>query len=82
MKGDIQHWGFVFAPDADFLGLLENALRSFWKPGLSRLSASESAILKPRTPRQMTPQEKAQRAKELGDSGSKCRCYRGEFPFF
>lgn len=65
VKGDRRRWAFVYAPDADFLGLLENALPSFWKPSLSHLYAGESAPAQPRTPKRMTPQEKARKAKEL-----------------
>lgn len=32
VKGDRRRWAFVYAPDNDFLGLLENDLPTFWKP--------------------------------------------------
>ena len=40
IRGERREWSFVYSPDADFLGLLENELASFWKPSLSRLFAA------------------------------------------
>ena len=39
---DKKCWSYVYSPDADFVGPLENSLPSFWKPSLSRLFATES----------------------------------------
>ena len=50
-----RRWSFVYAPDADQLGLLENDLPSFWKPALSRLFGAEAAPAAPRAPRRMSP---------------------------
>ena len=69
IRGDRRSWAYVYAPDNDFLGLLENELPSFWKPGLSKLFASESLPAAPRAPRVMTVQEKAARAKQLRAQG-------------
>ena len=67
---DRRRWAFVYAPDTDFLGLLENALPSFWKPSLSHLYAGESTQAQPRSPTRMTPQEKAVKAKEMRTGGA------------
>jgi len=73
VKGDRRRWSFIYAPDSDFLGLLENELPSFWKPKLSRLFASAAAPSTPRPPKRMTPQEKAQKAREMHDRGASHR---------
>jgi DNA-binding CsgD family transcriptional regulator len=70
VTGDKRGWAYVYAPDHDFQGLLENALPSFWKPSLSRLFAIEAPPAAPRAAKAMTPQEKASRAKELRASGA------------
>ena len=69
VTGDRRGRGFVYAPDGDFMGVLGNALPSFWRPALSRLFATEGAPAQPRDPKRMTPQEKAQKAKEMKANG-------------
>jgi len=73
VRGDKRRWSFVCAPDTDFLGLLENELPPFWKPKLSHLFAHASAPSTPRPPKRMTPQEKAQKAREMRDGGASIR---------
>jgi hypothetical protein len=63
-KGDKRR-SFVYAPDADFLGLLENGLPSFWKISLSHIFAADTSPSTPRIAKKLTPQDKAHRAKEL-----------------
>ncbi len=70
VNGERRKWSFVYAPDADFQGLLENQLPSFWKPALSHLFAAEPSPSATRTPKQLTPQQKAQRARELRAQGA------------
>ena len=70
VTGDRRGWGFVYAPDADFMGILGNTLPSFWKPSLSRLFATEAVPAQPRTPQPMSPQEKAAKAKEMKANGA------------
>ena len=69
VQGDRQKWAYVYAPDADFMGLLENQLPSFWKPSLSNVFAREEVPSQVSRPKKMTPQEKAQRALEMSESG-------------
>jgi len=64
-------------PDADFIGLPENNLPSFWKPSLSRLFAGNPSPQSPRRPRRMTPQEKAQKAREMRARGLPMERYAG-----
>ena len=59
----------MYSPDANFLGLLESRLPSFWKPSLSRMFAAEQPPAKPRTAKSLAPGEKAQLARELRDRG-------------
>ena len=70
LMGDKRRHGFVYAPDSDFLGMMQSAVPSFWKPSLSRLFAAKATPAAPRTPNRMTPQEKAEKAKEMRASGA------------
>lgn len=69
IQGDKHKWSYVYAPDTEFQGLLENELPSFWKTGLSRIFAS--GIDKPvaRAPRKLTLQDKIQKAREMREQG-------------
>ncbi len=58
-----------YFPDADFAGLLENDLPSFWKPGLSRLFAAGGSQADPRVGRKLAPSERATHARELRSQG-------------
>ena len=64
-----RRWAYVYSPDADYLGLMESRLPSFWKPSLSRLFAEGPASSSQRPVGKMTPQEKAARALELRARG-------------
>ena len=50
VKDNLRRWSFVYGPDTDFLGLLENELPPFRKPSLSRLFAAGDAISPPGNP--------------------------------
>ena len=66
INGNKQRWSYLYSPDTDFSGLIENELPSFWKPSLSRMFAGEdSTISKPRVVSRLTLQEKVQKAKEM-----------------
>lgn len=70
VQGNKQGWSFVYAPDADFLGLLENELPSFWKPRLSRLFATGPASPTKRAPKSLTSRDRQKRALELRAQGA------------
>ena len=70
VKGDPRTWSFVYAPDCDFIGLLENEPPSFWKPGLSRLFAAGPNQASARNPNRTTPHDKALMAKEMRANGA------------
>ncbi len=69
-QGNKQKWSFVYAPDADFRGLMENELPSFWKPRLSRLFAKGTASPTKRQPKSLTLRDRQQRALELRAQGA------------
>ncbi|MEE9249126.1 MAG: hypothetical protein V3U79_10610 [Dehalococcoidia bacterium] len=69
VSGDRRRWSYVYSPDADFMGMLENELASFWKPKLSHLFTSGPGQVAPRRPDKMTPGQKAERANQLRQQG-------------
>ena len=68
-EGDKRRWSYVFSPDANFAGLLENGQPSFWSRGLSCLYASSSSLSGSRIAASRTPSQKAEKAKELRAHG-------------
>ena len=62
LKDDKMHWSYVYSPDADHLGMLENQLASFWVPKLSRMFASSGSKVKARSPDKITAAQKAEKA--------------------
>ena len=68
-KGTKQRWSYVYSPDADYAGMVESKLPSFWKPSLSRLFALGQAPSSLRPARKLTPQVKTIKAKELRSKG-------------
>ena len=69
VRGDRRSWAFVYAPDADSNGMIENPLASFWTPKLSQLFAVGQGGSASRQPRRQTVKEKAGKAGELRDRG-------------
>ncbi len=70
VQGNKQRWSFVYAPDNDFLGLMENELPSFWKPRLSRVFAAGLASPTKRAPKSLTSRDRQKRALELRAQGA------------
>ena len=66
---DKRRWSYVYAPERDLAEMVGNELPSFWTPRLSTLFASEGPSSGGRTPTALTPQEKAERARELRAQG-------------
>ena len=54
----------AFAPDADFKGMMENQLPSFWTPAFSKLFAVGQGTPVTRTAHSPSPAEKAVMARE------------------
>ncbi len=69
LKGDKRKWSYVYSPDADFMGLLENSLPTFWSSRLSHAFAGGAQSSATRTPKKMTLEERIKRARELHQSG-------------
>ena len=66
INGNKQLWSYLYAPDTNYSGLINNELPYFWKPELGRMFAGDiSTISKPRIVGKLTLQEKMQKAKEM-----------------
>jgi len=65
LSGDKRPYTYVYSPDANFKGLLKSVLPSFWKPSFSRLFAAEGVSGARRAAAKLTPQERAELAREL-----------------
>lgn len=74
INGEKLQWSYLYSPDTEFSGLIENELPSFWKPSLSRMFAGEvneaATSSKPRRAIRLTLAEKALKAKELREQGA------------
>jgi len=80
VKGDIRRWSYVYSQNTNFADLIENELPSFWSPKLSNVYASIGELASPKLPKNMTDEEKKQKAKELNNEGwsqSKLAVYLG-----
>ena len=69
VKGDKRGWNYIYSPDADFMGLLENSLPSFWSNKLSHVFAAGGETPATKPPKKMTLQERIEKARELDRSG-------------
>jgi hypothetical protein len=74
ITGDKRKWSYVYSPDTDFMGLVENSLPSFWSSRLSHAFANtQTATTTTRAAKKMTRGEKIARAKDLFQSGMSYR---------
>ena len=69
VKGDIRRWSYVYSQGANFSGLIENELPTFWRPKLSKVYANMVELSAPKLPKEMSIYEKILKAKELYHSG-------------
>ena len=68
LGSDKRKWAYVYSPDANFVGLVENSLPTFWTPKLSHIFATKGeAITRP--PRKTPLEQRIERAKELKRQG-------------
>jgi len=65
---DKRKWSFVYAPDSDFIGLVENSLPTFWTDKLSRVFATVGEPTT-RLPKKTPLNKRIERAKELKAQG-------------
>ena len=73
VQGNPRKWSYVYSPDADFEGFLENGPPTFWSNKLSRAYAVSDDLVGIRNPKKMTKADKMQKAKikaQEGDSYS------------
>ena len=68
LNGDKRRWAYVYSPDADFIGLMENSLPTFWKEKLSHIFATGGEII-PRAPKKTRLDQRIKKAKELKRQG-------------
>ncbi len=61
-------WAYVYAPETDFTGMVENSLPSFWAPGLSKAYADNTPNDETVIPKKMTLTQKNKKARELYNS--------------
>jgi len=66
--GDKRRWAYVYSPDSDFMGLMENSLPTFWKEKLSHIFAVEGEITA-RAPKETPLEQRIEEAKELKRQG-------------
>lgn len=69
ISGDKRMWSYVYSPDADFLGLLENSLPTFWSSELSHAFASAEPLLGRRLAKKVSKGDRKSKAKELRQNG-------------
>lgn len=69
VKGDVRRWSYVYSQSADFVGLLENELPTFWNHKLSNIYGYAKEPAQTKLPNKMTLEEKIMKAKELYYSG-------------
>ena len=68
VKGDIRRWSYVYSQGANFSGLIENELPTFWRPKLSKVYANMVELSAPKLPKEMSIYEKILKAKELNQA--------------
>jgi hypothetical protein len=68
VNGDKRRWAYVYAPDSDFVGLVENSLPSFWSEKLGHIFATGGEITA-RPPKKTPLSQRIGKAKELKQQG-------------
>lgn len=69
ISGDKRRWAYVYSPDADFVGLMENSLPTFWNQKLSCAFGIGEPLSGKRVAKKMPKEDKMIKAKELRKSG-------------
>ena len=68
LSGDKRGQAYVYAPDSDFMGLVENSLPTFWTERLSHVFATGGQVIA-RAPKKTPLDERKEKAKELSRQG-------------
>ena len=58
-------WSYVYAPESNTQGMIENSLPSFWSPHLSKAFLDTNSVGQMIYPRKISKEEKMKKAKEL-----------------
>ena len=66
---DKNKWSYVYAPEANFAGMMENSLPIFWTPSLSKAYADAKPTTEVKTPTKTTRAERITRVRELRKQG-------------
>jgi len=64
ITGDKRRWAYVYSPDTDFMGLMENSLPTFWTKKLSHIFTAGGEVIA-RAPKKTPLSQRIERAKEL-----------------
>jgi len=68
VSADKRRWAYVYSPDANFMGLMENSLPTFWTPKLSHVFATSGEIT-PRAPEKTPLTQRIEKAKQYKRQG-------------
>jgi hypothetical protein len=68
INGNKRAWSYVYAPDSDFMGLVENSLPSFWSEKLSHIFATGGEMTA-RPPKKIPLERRIEKSKQLKQQG-------------
>jgi len=68
VNGDKRGWSYIYAPESDFMGLVENSLPSFWSEKLGHIFATGGEIIA-RPPKKTSLEQRIDKAKQLKQQG-------------
>jgi hypothetical protein len=66
--GDKRKWAYVYSPDSDFMGLMENSLPTLWTKKLTHIFANGGEMIT-RVPKKAPLAERIEKAKQLKQHG-------------
>jgi len=66
---DKNKWSYVYSPESNFTGMMQNSLPSFWTPGLSKAYADAKPTGEVKPPKKTTREERIKKAEELHKQG-------------
>ena len=68
VNGDKRAWSYIYAPESDFMGLVENSLPSFWSEKLGHIFATGGEIIA-RPVKKTSLEQRIDKAKQLKQQG-------------
>lgn len=68
ITGDKRKWAYVYSPDSDFMGLVENSLPTFWTGKLTHIFATGGEMIA-RAPKKMSLAQRIEKANQLKQQG-------------